>query len=508
MKNKIRSLTNLPWHFILFSIYPILELWLLNYEQISSRVIFRPLFFALLGAILIWILALYLLKDAKRAAIFTSIISIAFFSYGHIYLLLKNVQVFDTLLFRHRTLIVIWVTIGALSFYWMKKVKIVDVINLTLNWTSFVLVSIFLVELVNFQISQIQTTLQSDVPSYSSNMSNKPSGLPDVYYIILDGYGRSDVLEEDMGYDNSAFISELEGLGFYVAKYSQSNYSQTTLSLSSSLNFDYLDTLGVTIDADKLVRRDVYRLLKNNSIRGFLEERGYKTVAFATGFNWSQFTDVEYYLQPKPAATLNEFEYLLLQTTIIRIPLDYKLLFKTDLRKELFRERTEFAFEKLKTIPYISSPKFVFAHILVPHLPFVFGPNGEEANMDYKDELEYSPEEFIYGYTNQVTYANKQVLVIVKEIINKSPTPPIIIIQGDHGPSRFGHETRMRIFNAYYLPGQPAVLYDTISPVNSFRVILNTYFDQSFPILEDSSYFSGYNSPQKFEPIENPYIEK
>jgi len=234
-----------------------------------------------------------------------------------------------------------------------------------------------------------------------------------VYYIILDGYGRSDLLEREMGYDNSAFINELEDLGFFVADYSQSNYSQTTLSLGSSLNFDYLDTLGVTITDDKLVRRDVYKLIRYNSIRQILEERDYKTIAFATGFVWSEFSDADFYFKPNPGAKLNEFEYLLLQTSMVRILIDYKLLYKTDLRNELFRERTEFSVEKLKTIPYISGPKFIFVHLLVPHLPFIFGPNGEESHMDFKDELEYSKEEYNFGYTNQVTYINSQVLEIV-----------------------------------------------------------------------------------------------
>jgi hypothetical protein len=127
--------------------------------------------------------------------------------------------------------------------------------------------------------------------------------------------------------------------------------------------------------------------------------------------------------------------------------------------------------------------------------------------MDYKDELEYTKEEYIYGYTNQVTFVNKQILEIARELIDKSQVPPIIIIQGDHGTGRFGQDVRMLILNAYYLPGHPEVLYDTISPVNSFRVVLNEYFDQSLPILEDRSYFSGYNNPQNFEFIENPYIE-
>ena len=496
-----------PWHLILLSMYPILGLWFQNIEQVNSKVIIRPLIFSFLGAILIWRVVAFLIRDTERAAILTSIFFIAFFSYGHVYGIARNVQFLNVPIFRHRTLLIIWILVGALAFAWIKRSKKVDTFKSVLNWISFALVSIFFVELLIFQITQSIPSSQSRENIRSINISYEDD-LPDIYYIILDGYSRADVLEQEMGYDNSVFISELENMGFYVAKYSQSNYSQTTLSISSSLNYDYLDSLGVTITEDKLVRRDVYRLLSDNALRRFLEERGYKTVAFATGFVWSELTNATYYLEPNPGAKLNEFEYLLLQTTILRIPLDYKLLFQTDLRNEMFRERTEFTLDKLKTIPFIAGPKFVFVHTLIPHLPFVFGPNGEVEDMDFKDELEYSKDEYIYGYTNQVSYANKRILEIVSDLIQKSETPPIIIIQGDHGSGRFGKESRMRILNAYYLPEQPSVLYETISPVNSFRVVLNTYFGQSLPLLEDKSFFSGYNNPQNFEIIENLYIRK
>jgi hypothetical protein len=73
-----------------------------------------------------------------------------------------------------------------------------------------------------------------------------PDGEPkrDVYYIILDGYSRGDVLDEVFDYDNRPFLTRLESLGFSVADNSRSNYAMTRLSLPSSLNMDYLDDLG------------------------------------------------------------------------------------------------------------------------------------------------------------------------------------------------------------------------------------------------------------------------
>ena len=77
--------------------------------------------------------------------------------------------------------------------------------------------------------------------------------------------------------------------------------------------------------------------------------------------------------------------------------------------------------------------------------------------------------------------------------------PPIIVIQADHGP--LGGEitsdgARMSIFNAYYLPdGGDQLLYPSISPVNTFRVIFNHYFGGEFALLEDVARISQYGSP-------------
>jgi hypothetical protein len=72
----------------------------------------------------------------------------------------------------------------------------------------------------------------------------------------------------------------------------------------------------------------------------------------------------------------------------------------------------------------------------------------------------------------------------------------IIIVQSDHGPGLVmkkpsdWYNERMRIFNAYYLPGQKAGLYPTITPVNTFRVLFRDYFGADLPQLKDESYCS------------------
>ncbi|NQS88889.1 hypothetical protein HQ584_03765 [Patescibacteria group bacterium] len=128
--------------------------------------------------------------------------------------------------------------------------------------------------------------------------------------------------------------------------------------------------------------------------------------------------------------------------------------------------------------------------------------------------MRLNPEEL---YLDQVTYINKKVEMLVHNLLKNSKIQPIIILQGDHGHGFIFHpmhnriipgtteedikflKSQFKIFNAYYLPGGGEKhLYSSISPVNSFRVILNTYFDEHFKLLPDQSYYSNYAMPNNF----------
>jgi len=105
------------------------------------------------------------------------------------------------------------------------------------------------------------------------------------------------------------------------------------------------------------------------------------------------------------------------------------------------------------------------------------------------------------GYHDEILYLNTRVEQLVEEIKANSKTPPIIIIQGDHGPNHgmTSDRARMSILNAYYLPdGGDELLYPSISPVNTFRVIFNYYFGGEYELLEDVAHFSKYSRQFEF----------
>ena len=166
--------------------------------------------------------------------------------------------------------------------------------------------------------------------------------------------------------------------------------------------------------------------------------------------------------------------------------------------------------DNIKKLPQVDGDLFVFAHLVVPHLPYTFGPNGEVPAYRGKDA---TYKETAAAYVDQVRFINKEILKVVDALIRNSKVPPIIIIQGDHGPLpdlATDGPNRMPILNAYYLPGiqMDKVLYPSITPVNSFRVVLNSYFDQSLPLLEDQSYFAPLEDRNDYQLVPNTCLGK
>jgi len=167
--------------------------------------------------------------------------------------------------------------------------------------------------------------------------------------------------------------------------------------------------------------------------------------------------------------------------------------------------------QKIQEIPHWQGNYFVFLHLLSPHPPFIFGASGERIDHNrpftYGDGNNFmeigSREDYIEGYIEQLQYINKLALNAVDNILAESSTPPIIIIQGDHGPGAYldwqsleesNLTERHAILNAYYLPGKGTdELYPSITPVNSFRLIFNAYFEGEYEMLEDRLFFTEKN---------------
>ncbi len=495
----------IPVYVVLFSIYPVLALLANNIDQVLPSAAVLPLAVSIAGAGILLLFFWILWRDVERASFATFILLVLSLSYGHVYSYLKGITVFGTYIFRHRTLAPFWLIMAGLGIWWARGKKL-NVQNYTriLNIVCAILLVLPLIQMSSSLWKQWKAwerpTKGVTAVETAPGEGKTEKVLPDIYYIILDAYSRTDILKKIYGYDNTEFLTSLEGMGFYVVDCSQSNYGQTELSLASSLNFNYLSKLGDSFTPTSLDRAPLWPLIKDSAVMQYLKGLGYKVVAFKTGFSWTELTDADIYLAPQLIKwQINEFQYMWLQTTIGRVLLDEEALKMLGNPDALFRQRTEFALEKLRVLPSIGGPKFVFAHLIIPHPPFVFGPNGEEVSSGSGVTTGLAGQ----GYVDQTIFIDKQLEDIVPTIIANSSNPPIIIIQSDHGTGAAGGADHMANLSALYLPGHEGLLYPTMTNVNTFRVILDEYFGQTLPLLPDVSFFSNYTLPYNFHVVVN-----
>jgi hypothetical protein len=486
----------------LFGLYPVVALLAHNVDEIELSFALRPLLLSLLlVGILLWA-GDRLVADRIRVSLLVSAYVLLFFSYGHLYFYLRDHSPVEIDLARIRYLVPFYTLIIIAITLWILRAK-QDFRSfvLPLNLTALAALLLPLIQIgtyvVEVNLAGVEEVALS--PEYASIEAPSDGVRPDIYYIILDGYSRHDVLSRVFGYDNTDFLDALTRRGFYVAQCSQANYSWTLPSVASTFKMGYLD--GGTGETSVLSRfNDLRELILHGPVRQLVEELGYTTVAFETGYKWQQWYDADVYLTPQGVGpSWNEFELMLFDTSALRILSDARFIKNT---YDNQRQRILNAFDSLETLPLdVPGPKFVYAHIIIPHDPYVFGPNGEW--------LDNIPENQIVGYRDQVNYANTRVIKIVDILLEQSPEPPIIIIQGDHGApinwEGYGYpkENKLAILNVYYLPSVEAddILYDSITPVNTFRLVFDQYFNGDFDLLEDVSIF-GHQSPPILLPCE------
>ena len=487
------------FHPFAFAAYPVIALLVANIKEVDLNVALRPLVLSLVLGGILFLLMRLLIKDNQKAALVTTLLLILFFSYGHAYDFLKEA---NQSLARHRYLAPVYLAMLVAGLWWLlRKVKSLPAFTEALNLIGMLVLVFSLYQAVEFYVFVAKETEEAGETITSVLTPPPDQEPPDIYYILLDTFTRQDALIRDYDLDISEYLDDLRAEGFYVAECSQSNYPHTMASFATALNMEYAPNL---IIAKEIAEEDLWIYIQESEVRHQLEAIGYKMVAFETGFKWSQIEDADIYLSRGSAGWhISPFEVMLLESTALRLVFDARYLqVEQDFTTNPFAShisRQLFMLDSLTEIPANPEPTFTLAHILIPHPPYVFGPdgevvtdtgfyggkNGEPINAEYKRE----------GYRNQVLFITKRISAIAKEIIARSEVPPIIIIQGDHGLTP---KNRTLILNIYYLPdGGDANLYPNITPVNSFRVIFNTYFGTDYPLLEDFAHYENKIVPEK-----------
>lgn len=333
---------------------------------------------------------------------------------------------------------------------------------------------------------------------------------PDIFYVVLDGYGRADVIERDFGYSNSEFLGELRKRGFVIAEQARSNYSQTDLSVSSSLNSEFVQDLVEPLGNASAERALADERIDKNATIEALRPLGYRFIAITTGAPSIRFASADQALE----ATNGERLYWEAIWSWTPFPPTHVITSDYSQRR---RELLYSGFETLSaSAAPVAAPRFVFAHILAPHPSFVVDetgrlhPRGPAGLWDANDFIKYggTPESYRDGYVAQLKFVNRRLLEAIDEVLKHDSPKPIVILQGDHGPRLdFHHDDFSKVNPKQAFPILFAVhgpknlqeaIHSDITPVNLFRVVFNTVFRAQRPLLPDRSFYSEWSNPLEF----------
>jgi hypothetical protein len=486
--------TALPIHPLLVAAYPVVFLFAANAaEQVGLDPLWRPLAMAVGGALVALVVLFVIVRDWSRAALLTTVLVIGFFGYGHAWNAASGV------LDSQWWLIGAWVLVVGIGLFaaWhanrfmaplTRGLNLIAALALLLNGWSVA------GTMVAFGAVHVPDDSVSTVRLAPADRSD----LPDVYYIILDRYPGETALRETYGFDNSPFLDALEERGFDVAHHAHANYIKTPLSLSSSLNLGFLDAERFKAEATSGEDREpVQRTLRDHlAVVTALKQLGYRYIHIS---NWwtPTATNVDadrvfHY------AGQDEFSTVLAQTTLLRAftepdaaptdPWDWSVL----------RQHTLYELNTLDQVPELPGPKFVFAHILMPHPPWVIDADGSP--LDRAEVAALGDQESMLRY---LEYGNGRMLDAIDRILAGSGDDAVIMLQADEGPfpreyqaDEWGFrwreatdkqlEEKFGILFAMRVPGadlDAAGFSDDITPVNTFRVIFNARFGTDFPML-------------------------
>jgi hypothetical protein len=505
----MRRLTtsSLPIHPLLFGAYAVLFLYSQNLGEVELDDVLPILGRVILLVVAGFLVAALAFRDATIAAVVVSAGVIAFFGYGHVSGLIAPWQI--DVKYQQAA----WIAFIGLCFLLAvlagrRRLTATSV----LNTVSMALVLMTLVQIVPYDWTRLAHASGAD--TRQAPIAGAAQGpVRDIYYLIFDRYGSDNALEVGYGIEND-LPEWLAEKGFHVAPLSHANYLRTSLSLAGTLNLDYWNELEQQVGRYDRDYGPIHRLLQDHAVGRFLKEQGYRYYHLGSWFEPTQtirIADVNSLWGREP-----EFETALLETTALPV-LEEAVVGKVEIQgfDLKHRENALFQFRELARLRDEPGPKFVLAHILLPHDPYIFDAQGRFVPKGVRETGDIQRRDPKRFFEPQMRYTNSRIRELVEPLLALPEAErPIIVIQADEGPyppryfdpeldwadaSVAELEMKFGILNAMYLPGLEAAggsaagkspVYPTISSVNTFRLIFSAYFGADLPLLPDRTYIS------------------
>jgi len=134
------------------------------------------------------------------------------------------------------------------------------------------------------------------------------------------------------------------------------------------------------------------------------------------------------------------------------------------------------------------APRFVFTHLLMPHLPTVFDSDGRPTPPGLSEKE---------AYLRQVQFTNSKLIEQVRNIqATERGRQAVIVLASDEGQfpdnntitatdQQLRHKSNT-LASLYFPDHDYSLLYPAITPVNYFRVIFNKYFGTRLDFQPDT----------------------
>lgn len=484
------TLSRWPLHPLLFAAYAVLFLYAANVSEVLPDQAMTPLVWAIGCSTALLLVAALLMRSLRRGALVASAVVLAVAYLGH--LASQVADALDEPVPDWAWLAIAAALVGLVTVYALLAKGSLPTITAVLNVFALVLVAISLAAIIPAETSRVVQASEGEPVSTASLPHATRVPDRDIYFIVLDRYGSAWSLEHGFGVSGQ-LADDLAERGFQVVPGARANFHASDFSIATTLGLD-LVTEHVAVEAPSTDRTPVHQLLARHVVGRFMRANGYRYIH--VGAWWEPTRKSPIADEVRALGRTTELESVLHEATILPMVERTLGLGSADTHsRDQHRDMALFAFRQLEQLARTPGRKFVFAHILMPHPPYVLAEDGRTI---YAAEAKAGSEaELLQG---QLDYTDARVRAIVDALLaGPDEHDPIIVIGGDEGPYRCyeldcvdgsaeTYGVRLGVLRAYYLPGLDYVVPADDSGVNIFRMILREYFGVDLPDLPNRSY--------------------
>ena len=327
---------------------------------------------------------------------------------------------------------------------------------------------------------------------------------PNVYFILLDAYMRSDILKRNLNFDNSEFMSFLEDRKFFNASGSFVAYATTTYSMVSTFRMQHVTEMEPDIWS-KRFRSDTFRIFQDLGYSSHFISQNRGVIPCPVNVTCYNETPKSGFLYVGRLGTILVKTIPLLEDVLLALA-PHRFIYELNEVSDLHDTLRAFAPDK---------PSFFYAHISMPHSPYIRDAECGPADITQSGDFKSFRWNIRHKYTDFLQCGNQQVMDAITTLIDKDPGA-IIILQGDHGayfsyqkhsgsdgvPEPGSEPWRVPALEGAYAalnamrvpPGCRKNLYSAMSPVNTFRMVFACITGNKPEYIPDKSFWIDYKN--------------